>query len=264
MAAMSPSKPGAGARASLPARSARPLAFLDASRARLPRRGPWRRALALGLLWVASPLAGAAGTQVRVTTNLGAFTIELEDERAPLTVANFLRYVRDGHYGGTIFHRVVPGFVIQGGGLTSELAPKKVREPIANESGNGLTNVRGSVGLARTGAPHSGDAQFYVNLVDNSDLNPLPSRWGYAVFGRIVDGMDVVDRIGVVPTGPMGPLKSDVPQRTVLIEKAEIVGGPGAAANAAAAPAPAPASSPAGASPDPGATGKAGDTPAPR
>jgi len=195
-----------------------------------------RLALVAALLLGVLPLASSAGTQVRFTTSLGAFTIELEDERAPLTVANFLRYVRDGHYAGTIFHRVVPGFVIQGGGLTAQFAPKPVREPVVNESGNGLVNVRGSVGLARTGAPHSGDAQFFVNLADNADLNPLPSRWGYAVFGRVVEGMDVVDRIGVLPTGPMGPLKSDVPQRQVLIEKAEVLDGAGAGGTGTAGP----------------------------
>ncbi len=176
-----------------------------------------------------------AGTQVRITTSLGAFTIELEDERAPLTSANFLRYVRDGQYAGTIFHRVIPSFVIQGGGLAPDFVSKPTREPIPNEAGNGLVNLRGTVGLARTAAAHSGDAQFYVNLADNADLNPLPTRWGYAVFGRVVDGMDVVDRIGVVPTGPMGPLRSDVPQRTVLIEKAEVVGEPVRAAPVAGA-----------------------------
>ncbi|MCU0758573.1 MAG: peptidylprolyl isomerase [Steroidobacteraceae bacterium] len=175
-----------------------------------------------------------------MTTNFGAFTIELEDERAPLTVANFLRYVRDGHYAGTVFHRVVPGFVIQGGGLTQDLAPRKSREPIPNESGNGLVNVRGTVGLARTGAPHSGDLQFFVNLADNTDLNPLPTRWGYAVFGRVTEGMDVIDRIGVVPTGPMGQFKSDVPQRPVIIEKAEVLG-----AGAAIVPATSPGTAPA-------------------
>ncbi len=194
---------------------------------RLPRS--LRLALQAALL-SALPMLAGAGTQVRVTTNLGAFTIELEDERAPLTVANFLRYVREGQYAGTIFHRVIPSFVVQGGGLTPDYASRKTRESIPNEAGNGLVNLRGTVGLARTGAPHSGDAQFYVNLADNADLNPLPTRWGYAVFGRIVDGMDVVDRIGVVPTGPMGPLKSDAPQRTVLIEKAEVLGDPSPAA----------------------------------
>lgn len=208
-------------------------------------------ALLLGVL----PLASSAGTQVRFTTSLGAFTIELEDERAPLTVANFLRYVRDGHYAGTIFHRVVPGFVIQGGGLTAQFAPKPVREPVVNESGNGLVNVRGSVGLARTGAPHSGDAQFFVNLADNTDLNPLPSRWGYAVFGRVVEGMGVVDRIGVLPTGPMGPLKSDVPQRQVLIEKAEVLGAAGATGGAGGA---AGTVSPHDSAPDGAASGSAG------
>lgn len=225
-------------------------------RARLSRSPSALLALVAALL----PLTPAlAATQVRITTNFGPFTIELEDERAPLTVANFLRYVRDGHYDGTVFHRVVPGFVIQGGGLTPDLAAKKVREGVPNESGNGLTNLRGTVGLARTGAPHSGDAQFFVNLADNTDLNPLPSRWGYAVFGKVVEGMDVVDAIGVVATGPLGPLKSDVPQRTVLIEKAEVVGEPRAAAPAAAG---APVAPPAAAGGAPAAA-PAGSTPAP-
>ena len=221
---------------------------------RLPARLLGAGLAGLVTTWLAVAMPGGAAlaaTQVQVTTNLGPFTIELEDERAPLTVANFLRYVRDGHYDGTVFHRVVPGFVIQGGGLTPDLATKKVREGVPNESGNGLVNVRGTVGLARTGAPHSGDAQFFVNLADNTDLNPLPSRWGYAVFGKVVEGMDVVDRIGVVATGPLGPLKSDVPQRTVLIEKAEVVGETRSAATATAAaataPPPAPAASPAAA-----------------
>jgi len=216
------------------------------------RRLPITLAIALGaaLLAVLPTLAGA-GTQVRVTTNLGAFTIELEDERAPLTVANFLRYVREGQYTGTIFHRVIPSFVVQGGGLTPDYASKKTREPIPNEAGNGLVNLRGTVGLARTAAAHSGDAQFYVNLADNADLNPLPTRWGYAVFGRIVDGMDVVDRIGVVPTGPMGPLKSDAPQRTVLIEKVEVLGE----AAPAAASSPTADATPPGAAAAPGAPG---------
>jgi cyclophilin family peptidyl-prolyl cis-trans isomerase len=201
------------------------------------------------LLAALLPMVASAGTQVRITTNFGAFTIELEDERAPLTVANFLRYVRDGHYAGTIFHRVVPGFVIQGGGLTPEFAAKKSREPIPNEAGNGLVNVRGTVGLARTGAPHSGDAQFFVNLADNTDLNPLPTRWGYAVFGRVIEGMDVVDKIGVLPTGPMGPLKSDVPQRQVLIEKAEVLGAAGQQPSPAAVTPPASSAPPASGTP---------------
>ena len=247
-----------------------PMSYLD-RRAPAPRhpavplprpgrraRRPWPAQIA-ALLLGALPLAAmAAGTLVRITTNFGAFTIELENERAPLTTANFLRYVHEGHYTGTIFHRVVPGFVIQGGGLTQDFAQKPVREPVVNESGNGLVNVRGTVGRSRTGAPHSGDAQFFVNLADNTDLNPLPTRWGYAVFGRVVEGMDVVDRIGMLVTGPMGPLKSDVPQRQVLIEKAELLGGSesndqaGRGANAGAAPGGAAS----------GAATPAGDTPA--
>jgi len=215
------------------------------------RTGLRLRALLFSLL-CALPGLAAAGTQVRVTTNLGAFTLELEDERAPLTVANFLRYVRENQYSGTIFHRVIPSFVIQGGGMTPDYASRKTRESIPNEAGNGLVNLRGSVGLARTAAAHSGDAQFYVNLADNADLNPLPTRWGYAVFGRVIDGMDVVDRIGVVPTGPMGPLKADVPLRPVVIEKAEVLGDPAPVSSAApAVTAASAAAPPAGSAPAP-------------
>ncbi len=178
---------------------------------------------ALLALACALPGLATAGTQVRITTNLGAFTLELDDERAPLTVASFLRYVREGHYTGTLFHRVVASFVIQGGGYTTDYAPKAVREPIPNESGNGLAILRGTVGLARMAAPHSGDAQFYVNVVDNAALDPLPSRWGYAVFGRVIDGMDVVDRISLAPTGAMGPLPAEAPQQSVVIEKVAVL-----------------------------------------
>jgi peptidyl-prolyl cis-trans isomerase A (cyclophilin A) len=178
----------------------------------------------------------SAGTRVRVTTNVGAFVIELEDERAPFTVANFLRYVREGYYRQTVFHRVIAEFMIQGGGYGTDYSQRKAHDPIPNESGNGLVNIRGTVGLARTANPHSGDAQFYVNLVDNTDLNPLPSRWGYAVFGRIVEGMDVIDAIGVTPTGARGPFAANVPLKPVVIEDASVLGEP-AAAPAAAPPA---------------------------
>jgi cyclophilin family peptidyl-prolyl cis-trans isomerase len=171
-----------------------------------------------------TPVALAAGTRVQVTTSVGEFTLELEDERAPLTVANFLRYVREGHYNQTLFHRVVAEFMIQGGGYGVDYTLRKTHESVPNEAGNGLLNVRGTVGLARTGNPHSGDAQFFVNLVDNMDLNPLPSRWGYAVFGRVVDGMDVVDQIGLTPTGAQGPLKANAPLKPVVIERVTVVG----------------------------------------
>jgi len=168
--------------------------------------------------------AAPADPRVRVTTNMGDFVIELYPDRAPLTVASFLRYVRAGHYTNTLFHRVISGFVVQGGGYdatTDQLKP--VTQAIPNESGNGLQNKRGTVGLARATAPHSGNCQFYVNLVDNAELDPLPTRWGYAVFGSVVEGMDVVDRIGITPTGAVGPFTGDAPLKPVVIEKVELL-----------------------------------------
>jgi cyclophilin family peptidyl-prolyl cis-trans isomerase len=198
-------------------------------------RTPMAALLLAGLLIQGTPAAEPA-QQVRVTTNMGDFVIELIPDRAPLTVANFLRYVKEGYYSGTLIHRVVANFVIQGGGHSaSDLKLKPVHEAVNNESGNGLQNKRGMVGLARGESPHSGNAQFYVNLVDNPDLDPLPTRWGYAVFGRVVQGMDVVDRIGVTPTGASGPFKSDTPLKPVIIEKVELLD---AAAAQSAAPAP--------------------------
>lgn len=201
-------------------------------------------ALAAGLIH--GPVASAqSAQQVRVTTNMGEFVIEVIPDRAPLTVANFLRYVREGYYSGTLFHRVVANFVIQGGGHSaSDLKLKAVHDPVNNESGNGLQNKRGTVGLARGDNPHSGNAQFYVNLVDNPDLDPLPTRWGYAVFGRVVQGMDVVDRIGVTPTGSTGPFKSDAPLKPVVIEKVELVDAAGQAATPASPPAATPIAPP--------------------
>jgi cyclophilin family peptidyl-prolyl cis-trans isomerase len=171
----------------------------------------------------AAPAAASAGSRVRFDTSMGSFVVRLYPERAPLTVENFLRYVREGHYDGTIFHRVIDNFVIQGGGYIPDYTSKDVHAPIPNESGNGLVNRRGTLGLARTENPHSGSAQFFINLADNAELNPLPSRWGYAVFGEVIDGMDVVDRIGHVATGKVGPFKGDAPLRQVLIEKATLL-----------------------------------------
>ena len=178
------------------------------------------------VLLLAQPRAHAAEPSqlVKVSTSAGDFVIELLPDRAPLTVANFLRYVKEGYYTNTLIHRVVANFVIQGGGhdaTTYQLKP--VHESIFNESGNGLQNKRGTVGLARSEAPHSGNAQIYINLVDNPDLDPLPTRWGYAVFGRVVQGMDVVDRIGVMATGSFGPFKSDAPLKPVVIQKVELI-----------------------------------------
>jgi len=187
-------------------------------------------ALALGVLLAqGAARADEPTTQVKVTTNMGEFVIEVRSERAPLTAVNFLRYVREGFYSGTLIHRVVPNFVIQGGGhdaTTMKLKP--TRDNIFNESGDGLQNKRGAVGLARGDAPHSGNAQFYVNLVDNPDLDPVATRWGYAVFGRVVQGMDVIDRIGEVPTGAAGEFTKDAPLKPVIIQKMDII-TPGAA-----------------------------------
>jgi peptidyl-prolyl cis-trans isomerase A (cyclophilin A)/peptidyl-prolyl cis-trans isomerase B (cyclophilin B) len=167
---------------------------------------------------------GASTERVRVTTNFGAFVIEMQRDRAPLTVENFLGYVRSGYYTNTLFHRTIANFVIQGGGVGPDYKAKpNVKAPIANEAGNGLKNLRGTVGLARASGPHSGDVQFYVNIADNADLDPLPTRWGYAVFGRVIEGMEVVDRISVSPTGAMGPFKQDAPMQAVIIQKIELM-----------------------------------------
>jgi cyclophilin family peptidyl-prolyl cis-trans isomerase len=183
---------------------------------------PWRFLAAALLVLNLAPALAANAPRVRVTTSMGQFVVELNPERAPLTVANFLRYVREGQYTDTLFHRVVGNFVIQGGGhAASDMHLKPSHDPIFNESGNGLQNKRGAVGLARSDAPHSGNAQFYVNIADNPDLDPVPTRWGYAVFGRVVEGMDVVDRIGAVPTGALGPFKSDAPIKPIIIQKVE-------------------------------------------
>ena len=172
-----------------------------------------------------APTPGAA-PQVLVVTSMGNFTIELNAERAPLTVPHFLKYVDQGHYTGTIFHRVVANFVIQGGGFDANGKPVPAPVKVVNESGNGLTNERGTVGMARSTEPHGADAQFYVNLYDNEALDPNKTRWGYAVFGKVVQGMEVVDKIGNVQTGSRGIFKEDSPAQPVIIERIERVAKP--------------------------------------
>jgi peptidyl-prolyl cis-trans isomerase A (cyclophilin A) len=175
----------------------------------------------------ATPAATVAPSpQVLVVTSMGSFTLELNAERAPLTVANFLKYVDQGHYTNTIFHRVIANFVIQGGGFESDGKAKPAAAKVVNESGNGLTNQRGTVGMARGQEPHGSDAQFYVNLYDNEALDPNKTRWGYAVFGKVVQGMEVVDKIGNVATGSRGAFKEDAPLQPVVIQKIERVAGP--------------------------------------
>jgi cyclophilin family peptidyl-prolyl cis-trans isomerase len=171
----------------------------------------------------AKPAVTTASPQVQVVTSMGNFTIELNAERAPLTVANFLAYVDQGHYTNTLIHRAVANFVIQGGGFNADYTAKPATVKVVNESGNGLSNIRGTVGLARTQDPHGGNAQFYVNINDNAALDPNQTRWGYAVFGRVTSGMDVVDRIGNVATGAHGGIKEETPLKPIIIQRIERV-----------------------------------------
>jgi len=160
---------------------------------------------------------------VAIQTNQGTLVVQLDRQRAPLTVENFLHYVNTGFYDGTLFHRVVPGFVIQGGGYTMAYVEKKTAAPIPNESGNGLSNLRDTIAMARDDAPHTATAQFYINLVDNRKLDPRPDCWGYAVFGRVIQGMDVVDKIAAVSIGKLGPFDKDAPLTPVVILKAWVL-----------------------------------------
>lgn len=162
---------------------------------------------------------------IRFRTNKGVIDIELDFEQAPATAKNFQQYAEEGFYNGTIFHRVIPNFVIQGGGMESGLVEKAGRPPIANEADNGLKNLRGSLSMARTSDPHSASSQFFINLKDNDFLDhqsKTAQGWGYAVFGRVVKGMEVVDAIAQVPTGRRS-YHSDVPLEEVVIEKTEII-----------------------------------------
>lgn len=174
----------------------------------------------------AAPGALAADPQVDLKTNLGTIRLELNPAKAPKTVENFLQYVKDGHYNGTVFHRVIPGFMIQGGGFDRSYKQKPTREPIPNEAKNGLTNDLGTIVMARTNAPHSASAQFFINVKSNDFLNAASAQdgWGYAVFGKVVAGLDVVTKIATLPTGPGGPFPTDVPRQPVVIESATLVG----------------------------------------
>ena len=172
------------------------------------------------VLALAAPVC-AADPQAEIRTSLGNITLELYRDKAPRTVENFLRYVKDGHYNGTLFHRVIPGFMIQGGGFDKSLRQKPTSSPIENEAANGLRNDIGTVAMARTQDPHSATAQFFINVADNAFLNhtsPTPQGYGYTVFGRVVRGMDVVRSIAATPTGP-----GDVPREAVLIEEISVV-----------------------------------------
>lgn len=162
---------------------------------------------------------------IKLHTNHGVISLELDAAKAPDTVANFIKYVEDGHYSNTVFHRVIDGFMIQGGGFEPGMKQKPTREPVQNEANNGLKNDKYTIAMARTSAPHSASAQFFINVGDNDFLNhtaPTPQGWGYCVFGKVVDGADVVDKIRKVKTGSKG-MHQDVPLEDVIIEKAEVV-----------------------------------------
>ncbi len=159
---------------------------------------------------------------IRFETSLGSFTVELDTKSAPVSSENFLRYVDDGHFDGTVFHRVIPGFMIQGGGFAADMSQKPTRKPIANEAANGLRNRRGSLAMARTNDINSATAQFFVNLVDNDFLDHRPGNFGYAVFGHVTEGMDVIDRIAAVKTGRRQG-HDDVPVEPVVVTAARRV-----------------------------------------
>jgi peptidyl-prolyl cis-trans isomerase A (cyclophilin A)/peptidyl-prolyl cis-trans isomerase B (cyclophilin B) len=167
----------------------------------------------------------AADPQVDIKTNIGTIRLELYPEKAPKTVENFLKYAKDGHYNGTVFHRVIDGFMIQGGGFDKSYNQKPTRDPVQNEAKNGLKNEVGTVAMARTNAPHSASAQFFINVNNNEFLNAERAQdgWGYAVFGKVVSGMDVVTKIAKTPTGSGGPFRSDVPKQPVVIESVTVV-----------------------------------------
>ena len=183
-------------------------------------------AVLVGLL--VAPLA-LAGPRVKLDTSQGTIVVELNAEKAPKTVENFVQYARDGFYKATIFHRVISNFMIQGGGFTPDFQQKPTRPPIPNEAKNGLKNIRGTIAMARTGDPHSATAQFFINVKDNPSLDyPGQDGWGYTVFGQVVEGMDVVDKIRRLPTGSGGPDNrfQDVPKIPVVIQSVTVLDKP--------------------------------------
>lgn len=180
------------------------------------------------LCFLAATAGGAAdvpaSARVKLETSEGDIVMQLDGRRAPFTVANFLALVDEGYYDGKIFHRVIPDFMIQGGGYDRDFESDEPEDGIPNESGNGLKNLRGTVAMARLAEPHTASAQFFINIADNRSLDPQPDRWGYAVFGYVTEGMEVVDKIASMRTGPGGPFGQDVPFVPVIINKATRLG----------------------------------------
>lgn len=181
------------------------------------------------LLLVPAAVHAQEAPRVEMQTSQGTIVLELYQDKAPKTVDNFLQYVQDGFYNNTIFHRVINDFMIQGGGFTQQYERKQTRPPIINEADNGLENKTGTIAMARTGDPHSATAQFFINVADNDFLNhtnKTPRGWGYAVFGKVIKGMDVVNKIKSLPTGPGGPFPSDVPAVPVIIQQVTLLNPP--------------------------------------
>ncbi|SDG98425.1 MULTISPECIES: peptidylprolyl isomerase [unclassified Nitrosomonas] len=186
------------------------------------------RFLSVFLLMISTTLF-AAQPEIRINTSLGSITLELYADKAPKTVENFLSYVNEGFYNGTIFHRVIANFMIQGGGFDQSLIQKPTKQPIENEAANGLRNEIGTIAMARTGDPHSATAQFFINVANNSFLNHTAQTiqgYGYTVFGKVTKGMDVVNKIAATPTGPKGIFASDVPKNMIVIESIELLATP--------------------------------------
>jgi peptidyl-prolyl cis-trans isomerase A (cyclophilin A) len=174
-------------------------------------------------LWACPSAFAAAAPQLKFSTSLGDFVVEVYPDKAPKTVENFVQYAKDKHYEGTVFHRVMDGFMVQGGGFTADMKEKTTRPPVPLEANNGLKNDRGTIAMARTSNPNSATAQFFINVQNNTSLNaPSPDGYGYTVFGKVVSGMDVVDKIRVVPTGNKGPFQN-VPLTPVGIQSVTLV-----------------------------------------
>lgn len=187
------------------------------------------RLLSAFIIMMISTTIMAAQPEIRINTNLGPIILELYPEKAPRTVENFLGYVNEGFYNGTIFHRVIANFMIQGGGFDQTLKQKPTKQPIENEAANGLKNEIGTIAMARTSDPHSATAQFFINVANNAFLNhtaPTMQGYGYTVFGKVIEGMDVVNKIATTPTGPQGIFASDVPKSRIVIESIELLPTP--------------------------------------
>ncbi|MHB1201270.1 MAG: peptidylprolyl isomerase [Polaromonas sp.] len=201
---------------------------MKTSTATLTRRAATALVAAASLAWLAGPALAQSAPKVKFVTSEGDFVVEVYPDKAPKTVENFLQYVKDKHYDGTIFHRVINNFMVQGGGFDARYAQKPTRPPVPHEGREALArggpkNVAGTLAMARTSDPDSASAQFFINVRDNDFLNPTAQSPGYTVFGKVVSGMDVINKIKSVPTGAAGPFPSDVPKTPVLIKSATLV-----------------------------------------